>query len=336
MFVEPESANKMFFTIFLLVVLFMLISQYILVHELRKSRSKYKQSRVLMVGTSENIQEYIYYLKKTSIKFNIIGYISTDSLYEIPELESLGDLKSLSGLLTRYKVDEVIFAVHYSKIKDIEPYIVYCENQGIIARIALDFLELNRVNSYIHCVGTIPVLSFQTITRKNYKKTIKRLFDVVIAFIGTVVLVILSIPLIPVILLGSGRPVFHKEDILTLNGYFFKQTRFRVDEQKAIGRFLKKTGLAGLPQTINVLKGDMSIVGTKPATPADVESFDKNDFRRLGIKPGVIGLWMLGGGKDTGSSNFINAADEKYIDTWGLTKDLGIILKTLVHKFARK
>jgi Sugar transferases involved in lipopolysaccharide synthesis len=336
MFVQPENANKLFFTIFLLVVLFMLISQFILSHEIRKNMSNGKQNRVLMIGSRENIQEYIYYLKKTSFKFNIIGYITTDGLFEIPELTNLGGLQSVDTILNRYTVDEVIFAVHYSKIKEIENYIVMCENRGLIARVALDFFELNRVNSNIHCVGTIPVLSFQTRERNTFYKFVKRIFDVIVSLVGFVFLVISSIMLVPLILISSGGPAFEKGDFLTLNGRYFKLIRFRANQKNIIGKFMRSTGIAGLPQVINILKGEMSIVGTKPATPADVESFDKKDFRRVGIRPGVIGLWSLDTGYKSIESSDTIYADEKYMESWSPARDFIIILKAIVNKLKSK
>lgn len=327
-YVKPENTNILFFIIFLLSVLIILICQYILTRELKKIRNNHLESRAIMIGNRENIQEYLYYLKKTSFNVKIVGYISVEGSEVIPDLENVGDLSSLDSILTIHTVDEVIFTVHYSKIKEMEKYIMICEERGLIARIALDFAEMNHTKSYIHSVGTVPVFTFHTAAQSGFKIFIKRLSDIIISIVGLLLLALASIPFIPMLLLTSGSPVFCKEAYMTLNGRTYKRIRFRSDNQKLIGKILKRTGLEDLPQIINVLKGEMSIVGACPVSPSELEKFISKDFRRLSIKPGMTGQWRVKKQKLASSQEFA-AIDERYIDNWSFAKDCIIILKTL-------
>jgi lipopolysaccharide/colanic/teichoic acid biosynthesis glycosyltransferase len=95
------------------------------------------------------------------------------------------------------------------------------------------------------------------------------------------------------------------------------------------GGFLRRTSLDELPQFLNVLRGDMSVVGTRPPTPEEVSAYETEYRRRLSIKPGVTGLWQVSGRSDITDFQEVLALDLHYIDRWSLALDMKIILKTL-------
>jgi len=118
------------------------------------------------------------------------------------------------------------------------------------------------------------------------------------------------------------------EDRNELSGAVFKITNDpRVTR---VGRILRQLSLDELPQFWNVLKGEMSLVGTRPPTPAEVAAYQLRHYRRLSIKPGLTGMWQVSGRNRITDFDQIVALDTKYIDKWSLWLDFKIIIKTLL------
>jgi lipopolysaccharide/colanic/teichoic acid biosynthesis glycosyltransferase len=103
-----------------------------------------------------------------------------------------------------------------------------------------------------------------------------------------------------------------------------------------VGRFLRKTSLDEFPQFINVLKGEMSLVGTRPPTLDEVSEYEDWHRRRISIKPGITGLWQISGRSQVTNFSEVVKLDFQYIDGWRFWKDLYILWKTLWVVFARK
>jgi lipopolysaccharide/colanic/teichoic acid biosynthesis glycosyltransferase len=100
-----------------------------------------------------------------------------------------------------------------------------------------------------------------------------------------------------------------------------------------LGKFLRFTSLDELPQFINILKGNMSLVGTRPPTVEEFAAYEKRHRRRLSIRPGLTGLWQVSGRNEVSNFEDIVKLDTKYIDTWSLWLDIKIILKTFIVLF---
>jgi len=111
------------------------------------------------------------------------------------------------------------------------------------------------------------------------------------------------------------------------NGYMFKiENDPRVTR---VGVFLRKTSLDEFPQFINVLKGEMSLVGTRPPTVDEVEKYNNPHHRRISIKPGITGMWQISGRSEITDFDEVVRLDTYYIDNWSVWKDLEIIFKTI-------
>jgi lipopolysaccharide/colanic/teichoic acid biosynthesis glycosyltransferase len=102
-----------------------------------------------------------------------------------------------------------------------------------------------------------------------------------------------------------------------------------------VGRFMRKFSLDELPQFINVLRGDMSLVGTRPPTPDEVNKYQKWHYRRMSIRPGITGLWQVSGRNRIQDFDDIVKLDLKYIDSWSIWLDIKILFKTLFVVFQR-
>ncbi|MCK4503628.1 MAG: sugar transferase, partial [Desulfuromonadales bacterium] len=103
-----------------------------------------------------------------------------------------------------------------------------------------------------------------------------------------------------------------------------------------VGRFLRKTSLDEFPQFWNVLRGDMSLVGTRPPTPDEVDQYENWHRRRISIKPGITGVWQVSGRNKIENFDDVVKLDLQYIDSWTLSLDIRILLKTIWMVLARK
>ena len=168
---------------------------------------------------------------------------------------------------------------------------------------------------------------------------------------------ILTIILGPLIKLESPGPIFFSQKRVGKNGRIFKIYKFRsmyadAEERKKelmaqnemnglmfkmkddpritkIGKFIRKTSLDEFPQFWNVLKGDMSLVGTRPPTVDEFEQYDLHHKKRLGMTPGLTGVWQVSGRSDITDFEEIVNMDVEYIENWSLKRDIGILFKTV-------
>lgn len=187
----------------------------------------------------------------------------------------------------------------------------------------------------------------------------KRLMDIAGGLVGTVLAVLIGIVIGPLIYMKSPGPILFSQIRVGKNGRKFKFYKFRsmymdAEERKkelmaqnqiqghmfkmehdprilpGIGEFIRKTSLDEFPQFVNVLKGDMSLVGTRPPTVDEYEAYSFSQNKRLAIKPGLTGLWQISGRSDIKDFDEVVRLDSEYIDEWNLEMDIKIILKTVL------
>lgn len=184
----------------------------------------------------------------------------------------------------------------------------------------------------------------------------KRLLDIIGALVGLAMTAILMIPIAIAIQLDHPGPIFYSQIRCGLKGKPFRLWKFRsmvVDAHRLqhlvhnqakgnifknkndprvtrVGRFLRRTSLDELPQFWNVLKGDMSLVGTRPPTLEEVRSYQKHHWERLNIKPGMTGEWQAHGRSTITDFEEIVRMDIAYQQKWSIAYDLKLILKTIL------
>lgn len=207
---------------------------------------------------------------------------------------------------------------------------------------------------------------FYTITYANRvvpvgQALLKRMMDVAGALAGCVALAVLTVVAGPLIKLESPGPVFFAQRRVGRNGRIFKMYKFRsmyadAEERKKelmglnemnglmfkmendpritkIGRFMRKTSLDEFPQFINILKGDMSLVGTRPPTLDEFSQYSPYHKKRLSFRPGLTGMWQVSGRSDITDFEEIVRLDVEYIDNWSIGLDIKILLKTVLQVF---
>jgi exopolysaccharide biosynthesis polyprenyl glycosylphosphotransferase len=267
-------------------------------------------------------------------------------------------VSELESIIAHQPIDEVLVALPTHKYGAlVETIVRRCEEEGIIVRVRTEMFELQVARSYVDELEGVPVVTIQSGPQDDWQLGAKRLIDIVASSALLVALAPLFAAIALLIRSDSPGPVFFKQERIGFNKRRFSLLKFRTmvdgaDAQQAdledlneaegpvfkikndprvtrLGRFLRRCSIDELPQLVNVLKGDMSLVGPRPLPVRDVERIDVTSHRRrFSIKPGITCLWQVNGRSNIGFDDWVRL-DLEYIDKWSLGLDLRILLKTI-------
>lgn len=362
---ETMFSKMLFFNFFLIAFSVLLIIRYLGSYVLVFPDGK-NTKHVLIVGTQEMYDKFNYYVKKTNIKINVVKYICIDqneSLNKHTQLLNIATFKE--GLKQHIVVDEIYFALPIKYFKEIQAYILIAEEMGITSRVLLDIVDNKFSRVHVASLGTLPMITFHTVSLNSLQLFIKRIIDVLGAFAGIILSCPIWIVTAIVIKIDSPGPIFFTQDRVGTNGRVFKLYKFRsmclnAEEKKSellsqnemsgnlmfkvkgdpritrFGKFIRRTSIDEIPQFINVLKGDMSLVGTRPPTVEEVSHYESYHWRRISIKPGITGMWQVSGRNTITEFDEVVALDTQYIDKWSVWLDIKIIFKTIIVVFVTK
>ena len=314
---------------------------------------------VLMVGINPRAEEIAEIIRAHPYwGLQVVGFVALNgsersSLRGLPVLGTAADLPRL---LQEEVVDEVLFVLSRRQLAEFEDAVLLCAELGIRARVVLSFPHM-KARVVLDELEGIPLLTFTTTQATPFPIFIKRLIDLTTALIGLVLLSPVLLAIAAAIKIGSRGPVLFTQTRCGLNGRRFQVFKFRTMVEGAerrrgevahlnevegpafkarrdprvttVGRILRKLSLDELPQLVNVLRGDMSLVGPRPPIPQEVVHYERWQRRRLSMKPGLTGLWQVSGRADLGDFNDWIALDLAYIDNWSLWLDLKILLRTI-------
>ena len=262
-------------------------------------------------------------------------------------------------------IDEVFIDVPYHTGKSTRKYIMEFANMGVVVHLNIDKLEsFEDFNKSLSMLGDIPVVTFANNFYDINKLMIKRFIDIVGSLIGLVLTGIVTVFLAPVLLIESRGPLIFKQKRVGKNGRYFYVYKFRsmykdAEERKKalmeqnemkglmfkmtddprvtkVGKFIRKISIDELPQFLNILKGDMSLVGTRPPTVDEFKMYEGYHKRRLSMKPGLTGMWQVSGRSDIEDFEEVVRLDLEYIDNWSIGLDIKILFKTVGVIFKRK
>lgn len=266
-------------------------------------------------------------------------------------------LQALPRLLERQVIDEILFAVKSERLAEMEDIFLLCDEEGVRTRVAVDFFPHANSDVYLERLGHAPLLTFSAAPHDEIRLLVKRLTDVVVSSVTLAVLSPLMMLVAAVIRLTSPGPAIFRQTRCGLNGRKFVFYKFRsmvsnAEELKAeiqhlnekttafkitrdprltpVGRWLRKFSIDEWPQFWNVLRGDMSLVGPRPAVPEEVEQYQRWQRRRLRMRPGLTCLWAVSG-RDRLDFDTWMKMDMQYIDNWTLGLDWKILLRTVPH-----
>ena len=271
-------------------------------------------------------------------------------------------LANLNSLLQEHVIDEVIFAVDSHQLAGMEDVFLLCDEEGVRTRVIVDFFPHVNSEVYLDKLGSIPLLTFSAAPHDEIRLLLKRLTDIALAIAA----LILLLPFMAItglaIRLTSPGPAIFRQVRCGLNGRRFmfykfrsmcenaedlkpqlmhlnhKQTAFKIPDDPRltrIGRFLRKFSVDEWPQLWNVIRGDMALVGPRPAVPGEVENYQRWQRRRLRMRPGLTCLWAISG-RDTLDFDTWMKMDMQYIDNWSLSLDWKIMLRTIPRVISGK
>jgi exopolysaccharide biosynthesis polyprenyl glycosylphosphotransferase len=267
-------------------------------------------------------------------------------------------VEELNSIIANETVDEVLIALPMDKYGPlVEAIVQQCEEQGIIVRLRTKMSNLHVARSYIDQLEGLAVLTIQSGPLDSWRLVVKRLIDMVVSAGVLIALAPVLVVVSVLIKLESCGPIFFTQERVGYNKRRFKILKFRTmvagsDQQQhalehlneadgpvfkikndpritRVGKFLRRFSIDELPQLVNVLRGDMSLVGPRPLPVRDVERIELRwHKRRFSIKPGITCLWQVNGRSEIGFDEWVRM-DLEYIDRWSLALDLRILLKTL-------
>lgn len=272
----------------------------------------------------------------------------------------LGRCEDISGLVLRGEVvDEVLLAPavgHIDEMKRLEPVFLQLEELGIVTRLVVNFLPRTSSNVSFDEFSGLPLLTFSTAPRDEVLLFVRRCADVTLALAFMVLLSPVFALLAVLIKATSPGPVLFKQTRCGLHGRPFTFLKFRSMQVGAeslkpqlapfnemdgpafkmtndprvtpLGRWLRRTSLDELPQLWNILLGDMSFVGPRPAVVEEVRQYEPWQRRRLSMPPGLTCLWQVSGRNDLSFDEWMRL-DLEYIDNWSLWLDVKIALRTI-------
>lgn len=347
---------KRFLLIFAATAFFLLFFLRLLKRSLLKQFRLHGRNlrSVVVIGAGNRGQQIVKLIKENpEIGYHFAGFVD-----DMDEPEVIGSLDEISKVLAENVIDEVIICLPIKTFYDrMETVARAAEEQGITVRIYSDLFNLRLARAVAGEIGEAPILSLYATRQTDLQMLVKNVID----FIGALVLLILFSPLLAIIAilikLTSPGPVFFIQERIGYNKRPFKMFKFRTMvadadlKQKelevlneadgpvfkikndprvtAIGKWLRRTSLDELPQLINVVLGDLSLVGPRPLPERDFQKFNQLWFnRRFSVKPGITCVWQISGRSETSFDKWI-LQDLEYIDKWSLLLDFKILFKTI-------
>ena len=324
-------------------------------------RRGYNFRQILFIGRNERSAKIARTIEETpEFGLRILGFVdapNNTNKEKSYDCNLIGNLEQLERILGEEVVDEVFVTLPMKSFySEIERIVYLCEQVGVEVKIPTNLFHLTLAQATICNYDDVEVIDLYTSPRMNWQLLSKRLIDLVVSATSLVLLSPLFAVVSIIIKSTSKGPIFFRQQRVGYNGRLFTCLKFRTMVENAeeikrdlsmlnemdgpvfkikndprltkVGRMLRKTSIDELPQLINVLKGDMSLVGPRPPVPGEVEQYDLKSRRRLSMKPGITCIWQVSG-RSTISFERWMELDRQYIDKWSLWLDFKILAKTI-------
>jgi exopolysaccharide biosynthesis polyprenyl glycosylphosphotransferase len=328
------------------------------------ARTHGRNSRqMLIVGTNPRAIEFARTIDgKPELGYHLIGFVdeqwSGTQEFGKNGKTIVSDLEHFSGFLRERIVDEVTIALPMKSFYSQAAHIVAtCQEQGIIVRVLTSIFDVQPARANGDLLNEMAVTTFGGSVFEGWPLVFKRLLDIIVSSI-------LLIPLAPIFLIvailikfDSPGPVFFAQERVGLNKRKFRMYKFRTmvadaEQRQAqleslneadgpifkikddprltrLGKFLRKASIDELPQLLNVLKNDMSLVGPRPLDLRDYNGLEEDWLRRrFSVRPGITCLWQINGRSSVSFQEWMRL-DLRYIDHWSMRLDLEILAKTI-------
>jgi exopolysaccharide biosynthesis polyprenyl glycosylphosphotransferase len=316
------------------------------------SRTVFPGRRAIIVGANVAGRESAREL--TEKGYQVVGYADngSDLLDEI-DRPLLGPIARLDEIVQDFGVDELVIALPADRRAQLSRVLTRGFGRRVRVKYAADFGELLPRRFNIRWIGARHYIDFAPVAPVS---CVKRISDVVLATLGLAALAPIFFAVAVAIKLDSPGPTFYHQVRVGKDGRRFRMLKFRSMQQDAdglilgllernevtgpmfkirrdprvtrVGRFLRRYSLDELPQLINVARGDMSLVGPRPPTAAEIEKYEDWQLGRLRARPGITGLWQVSGRSEVPFHDMVRL-DLHYIRNWSFALDVEILLRTI-------
>lgn len=325
----------------------------------RKMMSGKNLSAMVVVTTEEQVEDCLKEFEDLPYReFGVVGVVVVDAMRKGEEIRGIPVVANADDFFDYVKnnvVDEVF--INGNTIASSQALADQLLEMGVTVHFNLVHESKLMPNKVVEKCGKYMVLTSSMCIATPRQLFVKRLMDIVGGIIGLVVMFLAWLVFAPIIKLQSPGPVFFSQVRVGRNGRRFRFYKFRsmnvdAEEHKQelmdsnemsglmfkmeddprvfpVGRFMRKFSIDELPQFWNILKGDMSLVGTRPPTEEEYVAYESRHRARLGIKPGLTGMWQVSGRSNITDFEEVVGLDTFYITNWSIALDIKILLKTI-------
>ncbi len=319
-------------------------------------RRGWGQDRVLIVGTGEVGQMLLQKIRwSPHLGYRVVGFADgSGGPQEVLGTPVLGTMDELPRLIDQHHIDEVIIALPEASHREIVRLISMCERGKVNIKIFPDVFQIMASQVTIGDLGGLPLLTVRDIALRGWRLSLKRAMDIVVSAIALVLLSPLMLLTALLIKLESEGPVFYVQERMGMDAKPFMMLKFRSMRSDAesngpgwtvandprrtrLGKILRSLSVDELPQLINVLIGDMSLVGPRPERPVYVEEFRQSIPRymdRHREKAGITGWAQVNGLRGDTSITERTKYDLWYVENWSLWLDIKILIRTIFQIFS--
>ncbi len=292
--------------------------------------------------------------------FKIVSILTDSKLIKAKygsQIKILSSQEKLQNVIDNSVIDEVIYCKRDVDIELIKKVVGICNEVGVVFRLQSSVSPLDPTEFQLKTLNKTKDLSIVDIPSNSLSLILKSMGDIYFSILAVILLIPVFLTIAIIIRAGSKGPVFFRQERIGLRGRKFKLFKFRtmvVDAEEQlkklqarneadgpvfkikddpritrVGRFLRKTGLDELPQLMNVVRGEMSLVGPRPPLEDEVNQYERWQLRRLSVKPGITCTWQIVPDRHDVSFEQWMELDLHYIDNWNLRKDMELFFKTV-------
>lgn len=358
-----EEYSRLMFGYFVITLeVFTYISRIVLKKYIRNYyKAEKNQTKMLVITSSEYLDSVKESMSSNlDIMRGIAGYVIWDGNSD----EGFGNKDTYMEKVKLLAIDEVFIYLPTERREVVSKIVDYFEMMGVVVNYGIDVADMYVSSGTVENLAGYTVISY-SINKIDYSKRMnKRCLDILGGIVGSIITIIITPFIALAVVIDDPGPVFFKQKRIGKNGRVFNIYKFRSmckDAEKIkdtlkeenemdglmfkmdndpritrVGSFLRKTSLDEFPQFFNILKGDMSLVGTRPPTMDEYEHYDPHYKRRLSMRPGLTGMWQVSGRSNIRDFDEVVKLDLEYIDNWSMTLDIKILIKTLGVVFCHK
>jgi len=316
--------------------------------------------RVLIIGAGEVGRTVMRNLiAQPDLGYRVVGFLDDDPIKsesDIGPIKALGSLDNLPQTIQENAIDQVIITLPWQYHRKTVRLVADAEHAGVRARVVPDLFQLSLGGVDVEAINGVPLISIKESALIGFNRTVKRALDLTLGGLSMILVSPFWLAIAVGIKLDSPGPVFFRQERVGKDGKTFTVFKFRSMYQDAeerleklrahneadgplfkmkddprrtrMGRFIRKTSLDELPQLINVLRGEMSIVGPRPGLASEVAQYQEWHRKRLEVQPGITGLWQVSGRSNLTFDEMV-MLDIYYAENWSLGLDVRIMLRTI-------